>query len=142
MKNQINNKLAVQPHQRGVVTFAQYAGYYKNGKQLKTFEGVQVENVIWYIKPDNSITYAMINLGEITKTYPTIPEGADSRLIEKYNEEKKRLFEKYNLSDTVPSNKRTLEIEVTENEFRLINAYRQLSREQKQEVVDKIKSFT
>lgn len=142
MKNQINNKLAVQPHQRGVVTFAQYAGYYKNGKQLKTFEGVQVENVIWYIKPDNSITYAMINLGEVTKTYPTIPEGADSRLVEKYKEEKKRLSEKYNLSDTVPSNKRTLEIEVTENEFRLINAYRQLSREQKQEVVDKIKSFT
>ncbi len=142
MKNQINNKLAIQPHQRGVVTFAQYTGYCKKGKQLRTFEGVQVENILWYIKPDNSMSYKMINNGQITKTYPTAPEGMDIRLIDKYNEEKKRLSERYNLSDTAPRNKRTLQIEVTENEFRLINAYRQLSREQKQEVVDKIKSFT
>lgn len=136
-----DNKLAVQPHQKGVVVFAQYAGYYKNGKKLKTFEGVQVENVLWYIRPDNTMTYAMINLGEITKTYPTIPEGTDIRLIEKYNEEKERLSKKYNLPDTSPRTKRTLEIEVTENEFKLLNAYRQLGREQKQEVVNKIKSF-
>ena len=88
------------------------------------------------------MSYKMINNGQITKTYPTAPEGMDIRLIDKYNEEKKRLSERYNLSDTAPRNKRTLQIEVTENEFRLINAYRQLSREQKQEVVDKIKSFT
>lgn len=141
MKKQDNNNLAVQPHQRGVVTFAEYAGYYNNGKKLRTFEGVQVENVLWYIKPDNTMTYAMLNLGEITKTYLTIPEGADSRLIEKYNEEKERLAQKYNLPNTAPRTQRTLEVEVTENEFKLLNAYRRLNREQKQEVVDKIKSF-
>lgn len=141
MNKQIDNKLSVHPHQKGVVTFAQYAGYYKNGTKLKTFEGVQVENVLWYIKPDNTMTYAMINLGEITKTYPTAPEGTDKRLIEKYNEEKERLSKKYNLSDTAPRTHRTLEIEVTENEFKLLNAYRQLNKDQKLEVVNKIKSF-
>lgn len=133
--------LSRRPSQIGVVTFADYSGYYNNGKTLKTVFGVQVENILWYIKPNNTLGYRMINLGEITKTYPTAPEGTDSRLIDKYNEEKARLSQKHNLPSTAPRNHRTLYTEVTENEFKLLNAYRQLTPKQKQEVVDKIKSL-
>ena len=70
------------------------------------------------------MTYAMINLGEVIKTYPTAPEGTDKRLIDKYNEEKERLPQEYNLSTIAPRNHRTLNIEVTENEFKLLNTYR------------------
>ena len=129
--------LSVRPEQRGIVTFAEYSGFYKNGRKLKTFFGVQVENVLWYIKPDGRLTYAMINLGEITKTYSEPPEGCDERLIAKYNEEKIRFANK---APKIQLN-RFLEVEISENEFKMLNAYRQLNREQKLEVNDKIKSF-
>lgn len=90
----------IKPDQKGVVVFAQFfdtPSRYKKGKVHRANvyrEGVQVENLFYYINGNNELKYAKINKdggAKITKTYAFNPEQWDARLVEVYLTEKARL---------------------------------------------------
>lgn len=92
----------IKPTQKGVVVFAQFldtpARKPKHGKKRPRSnilrEGVQVENLFYYIDCNNELKYAKINKdggARITETYDYNPEKWDTRLIKVYLTEKARL---------------------------------------------------